>query len=80
MQTLCIKYQDQIRIDGVLYVHPYLQTTNVFIGQFLCLLVFAIKMLFGKGSLEESLGTIKWWKIPFVVFVPAVCEILGTTF
>ena len=41
--TLSLKRQDQIQVGGAFYVHPYLQTANVFLGQFSCLFVFAVK-------------------------------------
>jgi hypothetical protein len=59
--TLILKYQDDFEVGGKdkngdpkLFNHPYFQTANMFLGEFCCLFVYAIKRAYIRCSSKSN--------------------------
>ena len=60
--------------------HPFLQAVGMFIGEFTCLIAFQIYRFANKRKLAEGtldLGSDDF--SPFLLALPAVCDMLGTS-
>ncbi|XP_076662224.1 transport and golgi organization 9 [Halictus rubicundus] len=87
--TLSVKYADQQVVegeDGQLrhFNHPFMQSSFMFVGEMLCLLVFKIVYAYYKrrddGSVDNnplSKGTRVF--NPFILLIPALCDTCATS-
>ena len=90
--TLTAKGQSQFLIapcDGctpIVFNHPYIQTTFMFIGEFFCIFVFliadAIRKRQGKSGPELIEGKIfyKFYPHVFLFLIPTACDLVSSTF
>uniref|UniRef100_A0A8R1HPG2 TPT domain-containing protein n=1 Tax=Caenorhabditis japonica TaxID=281687 RepID=A0A8R1HPG2_CAEJA len=94
LNTICAKWADSIKADGVPFNHPFLQATCMFFGEFLCLVVFFLlfaykRYVWNRANVEGENGSITEITTdekptlppfnPFLFFPPALCDILGTS-
>ncbi|ETN80935.1 hypothetical protein NECAME_08867 [Necator americanus] len=42
LNTICAKWADSLKAEGVAFNHPFLQATCMFFGEFLCLVAFFV--------------------------------------
>ncbi|CAG9330379.1 unnamed protein product [Blepharisma stoltei] len=82
--TITVKFMDMLKVNGKSFNHPYFQTFSMFIGEFMCLIVyFSLKFLSrprNNSQLTESLiekpnrsGSLAW------LTIPAIFDICGST-
>lgn len=86
LNNITVKEQDETKIDGRPFYHPFVQTLIMFIAEFACLVAFHIGLQFNtefrtaheveeKEAEENGIKTKNTWWIPAI---PAVCDITGT--
>ncbi|XP_063704025.1 solute carrier family 35 member F6 [Culicoides brevitarsis] len=89
INTLSTKWADKIESkgsDGVVrpFNHPFVQSSFMFFGEFLCLLTFKFLYFYfkrkGDGSENEN-GFVKGNRnfSPFILFIPACCDMVATS-
>ncbi|XP_012273941.1 solute carrier family 35 member F6 [Orussus abietinus] len=87
--TLSVKYADKQIVPGIdgqprYFNHPFMQSSFMFLGEMLCLLVFKIAYCYyerrGDGTIDETNLTkgLRTFN-PFVLFVPALCDMFATS-
>ncbi|EFP07504.1 hypothetical protein CRE_26571 [Caenorhabditis remanei] len=94
LNTICAKWADSIKAEGVPFNHPFLQATCMFFGEFLCLVVFFLifgykRYVWNRSNVQGESGSITEITTeekpilppfnPFLFFPPALCDILGTS-
>ncbi|CAD6195534.1 unnamed protein product [Caenorhabditis auriculariae] len=94
LNTICAKWADSIKADGVPFNHPFLQATCMFFGEFLCLVAFFLiyaykKYRWNSANVQGDEGTIVNISPdaqptlptfnPLLFYPPAFCDILGTS-
>lgn len=91
--TIVLKLQDEVKINGVKYQHPFFQCLVMFIGEFTCLGLYGIKLLAMKnkesgkddklmmspGTREAEENELKTNINPLLLAIPATCDICGST-
>ncbi|XP_052865912.1 solute carrier family 35 member F6 [Anopheles cruzii] len=89
INTLSTKWADFIQSEGSdgqvrRFVHPFVQACSMFLGEFLCLLTF--KALYyhlrrKNNGAEDRHDLVRGNRefSPFVLFVPAMCDMLATS-
>ncbi len=74
-----MKGQDEIRSRGQYFIHPFLQCTFMFLGEFMCLFAFFLIV-----KIQKLRGTYKEVKSekpelnPFYYGIPALCDTIVT--
>ncbi|XP_014472589.1 PREDICTED: solute carrier family 35 member F6 [Dinoponera quadriceps] len=87
--TLSVKFADQQEVvgeDGQIrhFNHPFMQSTFMFFGEFLCFVAFKIFYRYynrrGDGSVDSNVLT-KGSRIfnPFILLIPALCDMFATS-
>ncbi|OXU21170.1 hypothetical protein TSAR_000458 [Trichomalopsis sarcophagae] len=87
--TLSVKYADRQVVagyDGELrhFTHPFMQSSFMFIGEMMCLLVFKLAFCYysrlGNGTVDTSNLT-KGSRTfsPLILFIPAACDMTATS-
>uniref|UniRef100_A0A1I7XBQ4 EamA domain-containing protein n=1 Tax=Heterorhabditis bacteriophora TaxID=37862 RepID=A0A1I7XBQ4_HETBA len=94
LNTICAKWADSLKAEGVAFNHPFLQATCMFFGEFLCLVAFFAvygyrRYKWNKVNISGSSGAIIEISTesepqlpqfnPFVFLPPACCDILATS-
>ncbi|VDP44994.1 unnamed protein product [Heligmosomoides polygyrus] len=94
LNTICAKWADGLKAEGVAFNHPFLQATCMFFGEFLCLVAFFViygykKYRWNRSNISGELGAIADITSdsepqvpqfnPFVFLPPACCDILATS-
>ncbi|PAV77953.1 hypothetical protein WR25_20103, partial [Diploscapter pachys] len=94
LNTICAKWADSIKADGVKFNHPFLQATCMFFGEFLCLVAFFLLYAFqryrwNQANIQGQHGAIveissdsepALPRFNYLVFLPpACCDILATS-
>ncbi|VDO86626.1 unnamed protein product [Haemonchus placei] len=94
LNTICAKWADSLKADGVAFNHPFLQSTCMFFGEFLCLVAFFIiygyrKHRWNSVNISGQSGSVTDITSdsepqlpqfnPFVFLPPACCDILATS-
>lgn len=87
--TLSVKYADRQIVpgqDGQLrhFNHPFMQSSFMFLGEMLCLLVFKIAFCYYSRKADGSVDNNTLTKgsrnfNPIVLFVPAACDMIATS-
>jgi len=62
--TLFAKITDSTVVAGELYTHPFLQTLFMFIGEYLCFIVYFLKKKVVRQQEEEDTINPMWFAIP----------------
>ncbi|CAJ0606055.1 unnamed protein product [Cylicocyclus nassatus] len=94
LNTICAKWADRMKAEGVPFNHPFLQATCMFFGEFMCLAAFFILFYYKKyqwnranitgvgGSItditSDSEPQLPQFN-PLVFLPPACCDILATS-
>uniref|UniRef100_A0A7I4Y348 TPT domain-containing protein n=1 Tax=Haemonchus contortus TaxID=6289 RepID=A0A7I4Y348_HAECO len=94
LNTICAKWADSLKADGVAFNHPFLQSTCMFFGEFLCLVAFFIiygyrKHRWNSVNISGQSGSVTDITSdsepqlpqfnPFLFLPPACCDILATS-
>lgn len=89
INTLSTKWADNIESEGSdgqvrRFAHPFVQACSMFIGEFLCLLAFKglyYHMLRKNNGAQDRHDLVRGNRefSPFVLFVPAMCDMLATS-
>ncbi|KAK5978018.1 Solute carrier family 35 member F6 [Trichostrongylus colubriformis] len=94
LNTICAKWADSLKAEGVPFNHPFLQATCMFFGEFLCLVAFFViygyrKHRWNAANISGESGSITDITSdsepqlpqfnPFVFLPPACCDILATS-
>lgn len=54
--TIISKLQDSTTANGILWNHPFFQCAVMFLGELMCLVFYAAKLLYGKYSNKDDLA------------------------
>ncbi|RCN39319.1 transmembrane protein C2orf18 family protein [Ancylostoma caninum] len=94
LNTICAKWADSLKAEGVAFNHPFLQATCMFFGEFLCLVAFFViynykKYRWNRANVAGDSGSITDITSdsepqlpqfnPLVFLPPACCDILATS-
>ena len=85
--TILIKIQLQTPAeDGIPFTHPFLQNANLFFGESLCLIIYAIKRYTcAKGDVDHTQVVVEGGKLmktqinPIWLAIPATLDLIGST-
>uniref|UniRef100_A0A0N5ADW8 Solute carrier family 35 member F6 n=1 Tax=Syphacia muris TaxID=451379 RepID=A0A0N5ADW8_9BILA len=92
INTIAAKWADNIKVDGKLFDHPFVQAICMFIGEFSCLLVFFLVFWYKKRHWAREAsgrdGQVLGFgssepSLPnfnaFLFAIPACCDVVGTS-
>lgn len=87
--TLSVKSADQITTpgqDGQIrhFIHPFMQSAFMFVGEMMCLLVFKIAFCYYNRQVNGSVETSTLTKgsrdfSPMILAIPALCDMVATS-